>query len=99
MAGVSQPGQSTPSGPVRVRTVDLPLLLVAAAGVVTAVVGAWRVGLVVAGVALAVAGVLRLTLAPVRLGVLVVRGRTIDVLLLLVVGVALAVVALTLPGG
>lgn len=99
MALVTQPGRSTPPGPVRVRTVDLPLLLVTAAGIVTAVAGAWRPGLVVAGVALVVAGVLRLTLPPVRLGVLVVRGRSVDAFLLVVVGAALAALAIGLPGG
>ncbi len=81
------------------RTVDLPLLLVAAAGIVTAVAGAWRPGLVVAGVALVVAGVLRLALPPIRLGVLVVRGRSVDAFLLVVVGAALAALAIGLPGG
>lgn len=96
---VTQPDQPTPSGPVRVRTIDLPLLLVAAAGLATAVAGAWRVGLVLAGGTLALAGVLRLTLPPVRLGVLVVRARTFDALTLVAVGVALVALALGLPGG
>ncbi|HEY5335737.1 MAG TPA: DUF3017 domain-containing protein [Mycobacteriales bacterium] len=96
---MTQPGQPTPPGPVRVRTIDLPLVLLAAAGLAAAVAGAWRVGLVVAGGALTLAGVLRLTLPPVRLGLLVVRARTIDALMLLGVGIALVAVALGLPGG
>lgn len=99
MTGVPQLEQPTPPGPVRVRAVDVPLLLIAAAGLVTAIAGAWRVGLVVTGAALAVAGVLRLTLPPVRLGVLVVRARSVDAVMLVAVGLALVAVALGLPGG
>lgn len=99
MAAVTQPGQPTPTGPVRVRTLDVPVLVLVAVGLVLAVVGVWRVGLVVAGLALCVGGVLRLALPPVRLGVLVVRARALDALMLVAVGVALAAVALGLPGG
>jgi hypothetical protein len=99
MADVTQPDQPTPPGPVRVRTIDVPLLLLAVAGLVTAAAGAWRIGLVVAGVALVLAGVLRLALPPVRLGALVVRARTFDALMLVAVGVALAGLAVGLPGG
>jgi hypothetical protein len=99
MADVTQPDQPTPPGPVRVRTIDLPLLLLAAAGLATAAAGPWRVGLVVTGAALLLAGVLRLALPPVRLGVLVVRARTLDALMLVAVGVALGALAVGLPGG
>lgn len=99
MSAVTEPGHPEPEGPVRVRGLDLPLLLLVAGGLVAAVLGAWRVGLVVAGVALAVAGLLRLLLPPGRLGVLAVRARPFDALCLLVVGVALAALAVGLPGG
>lgn len=78
---------------------DLPLLLLVAAGLLAAVLGAWRPGLVVAGAALAVAGLLRLLLPPGRLGVLAVRARPFDAVTLLAVGVALAALAVGLPGG
>ena len=78
---------------------DLPLLLLVAAGLLAAVLGAWRPGLVVAGAALAVAGLLRLLLPPGRLGALAVRARPFDAVTLLAVGVALAALAIGLPGG
>jgi len=54
---------------------------------------------VVAGVALLVSGVLRLTLPTVRLGALVVRSRAIDTLTLVVAGGLLIGLAATFPTG
>lgn len=96
---MTEPGQPRPEGPGRVHGLDVPLLLLVAAGLVAAVLGAWRAGLVVAGAGLAVAGVLRLLLPPGRLGALAVRARPFDALTLLAVGVALAALAVGLPGG
>ncbi len=70
-------------------TVGCGLLLVAAER--------WRSGLVVMGLALVVAGLFRLLLPLRRIGFLAVRSRPVDVALMLVTGVAIAVVALTIP--
>lgn len=86
-----------PPAPVRVRTVSPYVLLVVAAGFVAAAAGQWRPGLVVAGLALAVGGILRLALPSVRLGLLVVRSRPVDALVLLAGAGVLIGVALTFP--
>ena len=65
-----------------------PLVLVA--------VDRWRAGLVLIGCALVAGGLLR-TLPERRLGFLAVRSRPIDVTLLLGGGLAVVVIALSLP--
>ena len=57
----------------------------------------WRKGLVVAGVALVVAAVLRLLLPVRRMGFLAVRSRPVDVILLAGAGLALTIIALSIP--
>jgi hypothetical protein len=81
---------------------QLPLLaLIIAVGVGLLMVAFehWRKGLVVAGIALCVAAVLRLLLPVRRMGFLAVRSRPVDVLLLAGAGVALTVIALSIPSG
>ncbi len=77
---------------------QLPLLaaiLVVGAGLVLVTFGEWRRGLVVVGLALVGAALLRLLLPLRRVGLLAVRSRSIDVLLLAGAGLALIVLTLT----
>ena len=77
---------------------QLPLLaaiLVVGVGLVLVTFGAWRSGLVVVGLALVGAAVLRLLLPLRRVGLLAVRSRSVDVLLLAGAGLALTVLTLT----
>jgi hypothetical protein len=77
---------------------QLPLLaviLVVGAGLLLVTVGEWRRGLVIIGLALIGAAVLRLLLPLRRVGLLAVRSRTVDVLLMGGAGLALTVLTLT----
>ena len=77
---------------------QLPLLaaiLVVGVGLVLVTFGYWRRGLVVIGLALIGAAVLRLLLPLRRVGLLAVRSRSVDVLLLAGAGLALTVLTLT----
>lgn len=79
---------------------ELPLaavLLVAAAGLATVALGAWRPGAFVVGLSLLLAGGLRLTLRERQAGLLVVRSRAFDATLLLVLGFTLVALANTIP--
>ena len=84
---------------VRSRAVRVPalsVLAVAAAGLLVAVVDG-RLGGLVVGLALLLGAGLRLVLPPPRAGWLAVRNRGLDAALLLLVGVALVVLATTVP--
>jgi hypothetical protein len=77
---------------------QLPLLaaiLVVGAGLVLVTFGYWRRGLVVIGLALIGAALLRLLLPLRRVGLLAVRSRSVDVLMLAGTGLALTVLTLT----
>ena len=77
---------------------QLPLLsaiVVVAVGLLTVTFGHWRRGLVVIGLALIGAALLRLLLPVRRVGLLAVRSRSVDVLLLGGAGIALTVLTLT----
>jgi hypothetical protein len=79
---------------------QLPLLAVlVAVGVGLGMVALehWRRGLVVIGCSLVAAALLRLLLPVRRVGFLAVRSRTVDVVLLAGMGVAVVVAALTVP--
>lgn len=78
-----------------------PLLLavaVAAVGVVLISIGSWRKGPVVIAAALWLAAFLRLVLPDRIAGLLVVRRRWIDVTGMVLLGGAIAVLALVVPG-
>jgi hypothetical protein len=77
---------------------QLPLLaaiLVVGAGLVLVTFGEWRRGLVIIGLALMGAALLRLLLPLRRVGLLAVRSRSVDVLLMGGAGLALTVLTLT----
>ncbi len=77
---------------------QLPLLatiLVVGVGLLLVTFGYWRRGLVVVGLAVLGAALLRLLLPVRRLGLLAVRSRSFDVLLLAATGLALTVLTLT----
>ena len=81
---------------------QLPLvvvLLVVGAGLLLVAFQHWRMGLAVMGLALVGAGLLRLLLPVRQAGFLAVRGRPVDVVLLAGTGLALTVIARTLPSG
>ncbi len=77
---------------------QLPLLaaiLVVGAGLLLVTFGYWRRGLVVIGVALMGTAALRLVLPLRRVGLLAVRSRWADVLMLAGTGLAITVLTLT----
>ena len=80
---------------------ELPLLvvvLVVGAGVVGAgVLDAWRPGSTVVGLGLLLAAGLRLGLPEQRAGMLVVRSRSVDAAVLLVLGLAVVGLAGSIP--
>jgi hypothetical protein len=75
----------------------LAVLLVVGLGLLLVTFQHWRMGLVVIGLALVGAAVLRLLLPVRRAGFLAVRSRPVDVVLLAGTGLALAVIARTIP--
>lgn len=75
----------------------LVVLVVVGTGLLLVGVGYWRQGLVVVGLALVGAGALRLLLPVRRAGFLAVRSRPVDFVLMASAGLALAVIALTIP--
>ena len=77
----------------------LVVLLVVGLGLLLVTFQYWRTGLIVIGLALVGAGVLRLLLPVRRAGFLAVRSRPVDVVLLAGTGLALAVIARTIPAG
>lgn len=77
--------------------VYLIVVTMALTGLATAVVGAWRTGVSWMGAGLVVGGVCRLLLPERRAGMLRVRRKSADVLLMLLAGVALLVLAVVVP--
>ena len=75
----------------------LAVLLVVGVGLLQVPFRHWRMGLVVMGLALVGAGLLRLLLPVRRAGFLAVRSRPVDVVLLTGTGLALAVLAQSIP--
>jgi hypothetical protein len=75
----------------------LVVLLVVGLGLLLVTFQHWRMGLVVIGLALIGGGVLRLLLPVRQAGFLAVRSRPVDVVLLAGTGLALAVIARTIP--
>jgi hypothetical protein len=73
------------------------VLLVALAGLVVAAVVTFRLGTVVLGLACLLGAVLRAVLSPGQVGMLAVRSRWTDVVVLLVLGSGLVVLALSVP--
>ena len=73
----------------------LAALLAVAAGLLLVALGHWRRGLVVIGLAMTGTAVLRLLLPLRRVGLLAVRSRWVDVLMLAGTGLALTVLTLT----
>lgn len=79
---------------------DLPLgavLLVVGAGLAAGAAGYWRTGATVVGLGLLLGAVLRGVLPPHRAGLLAVRGRRLDAAVLVVLGAALVLLALSVP--
>ncbi len=73
------------------------VLLIAAAGLFAVSLGFWRRGLVVVSIALLAAAVLRLALPTRRAGLLAVRGKTVDVVVLGAFGGAMLLLAAVVP--
>lgn len=73
------------------------VLVVVAVGLVAVSLSAWQTGVVVIGVGLLLAAGLRLSLPARSAGLLVVRSRTVDAAVLLVLGFALVLLARTVP--
>lgn len=73
------------------------VLLGVALGLVIALVDGWRLGAVVVGAAVLWGSGLRLVLPARALGLLAVRGRPVDVGLLVVAGVGIVALAILVP--
>ena len=67
------------------------------AGLAAVALDRWRVGSLVVGLGLLLAGGLRLSLRERQAGLLVVRSRSFDAAVLLVLGFALVALANTIP--
>ena len=81
---------------------ELPVvavLSVAAAGLVAVSQGYWRRGLAGVAAAMIVAAALRLALPTRRAGLLAVRGKALDVVVLASFGAAILVLAVLVPAG
>lgn len=79
---------------------ELPALAVAAVGLLGVVAAAqhhWRKGLYVVAAALLLGAVLRLVLPARRVGSLAVRGKPVDVGILVLLGLGVALLAGTVP--
>ncbi len=85
------------------RQLPLGTVLLVVAGLVILTVaaspGGYRIGLCVVAGALVLAGLLRAVLTPRRIGLLAVRSRPFDVLLLTATAAGIVVLALSLPPG
>ena len=86
----------------RTRVRELPLaavLAVLGAGLLTVKLHHFRIGGLLIGLSLLLAAALRLWLAPRSAGLLVVRNRVLDVLVLAVLGVAILILTRVVPTG
>jgi DUF3017 family protein len=77
----------------------IAVLAIAAIGMQRVLTQHWREGAVVMAVGLLVAAVLRMVLAPERVGLLAIRSRAVDVLCYGGFGAAMAVLAATITRG
>jgi predicted phage tail protein len=77
--------------------VYLAVVVTALTGLAITVAGAWRTGVVWMGVGLLVGGAARLLIPERRAGMLRVRRKVPDVVMLVLAGVALVVLALVVP--
>ncbi|MDQ3987898.1 MAG: DUF3017 domain-containing protein [Actinomycetota bacterium] len=93
-----RPGGMMPDGWRRHLAFAL-VLAVVALGMVRIAQYHWREGTVVLGLALLLAAGLRVMLPPDRAGLLMIRGRYLDVLVYAGFGVLMLAVALTIVGG
>jgi len=94
-----QPASPTPE-PQRRRLAQWPVSLVllgVLAGLTTVAFGHFKRGAVVVGVSVLIGAVLRLALRERDAGLLAVRSRTLDVLTLGALGLALTVLAVVVP--
>ena len=66
-------------------------------GLLVTLIGGWRAGAVLFACGVLTAGILRLVLSDQRAGLLRVRRRTFDVVLLLGMGAAIVALALVVP--
>jgi hypothetical protein len=82
-----------------VKALAVVCAVVAAGLVGVSAFGWWRVGTGVVGVGFCLAAALRLVLPREQLGDLVVRSRTFDATVLLVLGFGLVALSNTIPGG
>lgn len=79
---------------------ELPLTLavaVLAAGIAQIALGSWRLGSAVVGGSALLAMALRLVLSDERAGMLAVRGKAVDVVTMLALGIGVLVPAVLVP--
>lgn len=75
----------------------LLLLVGVATGLAVVVGGPWRLGLMIVGITFVLGSAARVVVPPDHVGMLRVRGRTFDIVWMLVLGVSLGVLALVIP--
>ncbi|MDT8909617.1 DUF3017 domain-containing protein [Amycolatopsis sp. PS_44_ISF1] len=75
------------------------VLLLVAVGALRIVQYHWREGAVLVGLALFAAGLLRALLPTEKVGLLAIRGRTVDIVTCGLLGAAVLYIALTISGG
>jgi hypothetical protein len=84
---------------LRTQLAFIVVLLVAAVGIVRIGQYHWREGAALLGAALVLAAAFRTVLSDWRAGLLVVRGRAVDVLSYATLGALVLFIALTITGG
>jgi hypothetical protein len=97
----SQPTRPPRRGALGVLFRQWPLLLVlfgGSFGLLMVALDGFRIGCAMLGISVLVAAAARAVLPARRVGLLVVRSRTFDVSVLVVMGVALVVLAVVVPG-
>lgn len=75
----------------------LCLLVGVAVGLTAVVAGPWRLGIMIVGVTFMVGALARVVVPLDHVGMLRVRGRTFDIVWMLLLGVSLGVLALVVP--
>ena len=87
----------TPSSRLTGEVPALTVLALTAAGLIAAATGAWRVGLWVVAAGCLLGALLRLVLPTRRAGLLAVRSRAVDVIVLGGFGAAVLLIAAAVP--
>ncbi|EIV94054.1 DUF3017 domain-containing protein [Frankia sp. QA3] len=97
MVGASGSGRSGVVGWLRREMLFASVLVGVAVGLVLVYQDRWRRGMLVVGVVLVLAGLARLALPTRRVGLLAVRGRVFDIVILLLFGASVITLTSAVP--